>query len=163
MAAQAALYGSMAAIQLAGSYFAAQNLKESAALNRDIAEMNAEFAEIDAWQAERQGESQSAQYQSMIDKTIGEQQARLAATGVDISYGSASTIQSETEFIGKLNQMEIERQADMRASGYEVQARNYRLGGDMQLLQGDLQASQMILQGITSATQSGITGYERSL
>jgi len=161
--AAGALFAAQAGLQLAGGYFAAQNLKETAALNRDIGEMNAQFAEIDAYKAERLGESQAAQYQTVIDKTIGAQQAKLTASGVDVGFGSASTIQHESEFVGRLNQMEIERRADMQAAGLKVQARNYRLGGNLQKLQGDIQASQVLFQGITSATQSGITGYERGL
>lgn len=159
--AAGALYAGMAGYQLASSYFAAQNIMDTAELNRDIAEMNAEFAEIDAWQAEREGESQAAQYQTVIDQTIGQQRASLAAADVDLEYGSASTIMDETEYIGRLNQMEMERQGELQAMGYKAQARQYIMQGALGYSQSSMQASQTMIQGVAGAAQTGLTGYER--
>lgn len=161
MAAQALLYGGMAGLQLASSYFAAQNVREQAQLNRDIAEMNAEFAELDAYDARIDGISQQAQYQATVDKTLAEQQLALTAADVDVSYGSASTIAKETEFVAELNKMEIQKQAEMRALGFEQQARQYSLSGYLQQLQGDIQASNIQTQGLANAAGTGISGYQR--
>jgi len=163
MAAQAALYGGMAAIQLAGSYFAAENMKETARLNQDIAEMNAEFAELDAYDAELEGVSEVARYQSVIDATLSEQQASLTAADVDVTFGSAAEIQKETKFLGELNKMEIEKRAQEQSLGYQQQARQYSLSGYLQASRAKVQAKQTQIQGLTQAANTGITGYRRSL
>lgn len=162
MAAQAFLYGGLAGLQLAGGYFASQNIKESAKLNREIAEMNAEFAELDAYDAEIEGMSAATRYQSVIDNTLAEQTAQLAAADVDINYGSAASIQAESRFMGELNKMEIEKQAQEQALGFKRQARDYRLSGTMGYAEGKTRASQAMFSGVTSAIDSGVTGYKRS-
>lgn len=162
MAAQAYLYGGLAALQLAGGYFASQNIKATAKLNRDIADMNAEFAELDAYDAEQEGYTRSTRYQSVIDNTLSEQQAALTANDVDVNYGSAGEIQEETRFIGELNKMEIEKQAQERALGYQRQARDFRIGGKLQYGSDTARASSAMFSGVTSALDSGLTGYQRS-
>ena len=162
MSAQAALYGGLAALQLAGGYFASQNIKDTAKLNRDIANMNAEFAELDAYDSEMEGYSRATRYQSVIDNTLSEQQALLTASDIDVNYGSAAEIQEETRFMGELNKMEIEKQAQEAALGYKRQARDFRIGGKLQYGADKTRAAQAMFSGVTSAAQSGLTGYQRS-
>jgi hypothetical protein len=159
----AAQYAAMAALQLAGGYFASQNIKETAELNRDIADMNAEFAELDAYDSEIEGHSQANRYQSVIDQTLGEQSAMMKAQDIDTSFGTASMVEAETRFTGKLNMMEIEKRAQEQALGYKRQARDIRLGGEMQYVSDKTRAGQAMFSGVTSASKTGITGYERSL
>jgi hypothetical protein len=162
MAAQAAIYGGIAALELAGGYFASQNIKQAAELNRDIAEMNAEFAELDAYDSELEGISRSARYQSVIDNTLAEQSAIMNAQDIDVSYGSASSVQAETKFLGELNMMEIQKQARQQALGYTRQARDYRIGGSLNYASDQARASSAMFSAITSAAKTGLTGYARS-
>lgn len=162
MAAQAFLYGGLAALEIAGGYFASQNIKETAKLNRKVAEMNAQFAELDAYDAELEGDSAQARYQGVIDQTLGEQTAILAAQDVDVNYGTAGDIQRETRFMGELNKMEIEKQAQQAALGYKRQARDFRLSGTLQYGDSMFKAGQAMFQGVTGAAKTGLTGYERS-
>ena len=96
------LYGGVAALQIAGSMFAADNIERTAKLNKQISDMNAEFAELDAFDAEIEGFSEIAKYQSVVDQTLGEQRANLGAADVDINYGSVGDIQKETRFIAEI-------------------------------------------------------------
>lgn len=162
MSAQAGLYGGMAALQIAGGYFAAQNIKATAELNRDISDMNAEFAELDAYDAEIQGGTNQAKYQSVIDNTLADQSAMMNAQDIDASYGSAASIKEESVFNGKLNLMEIEKQAQQAALGYKRQARDINLGGAMEYGAARTKAGQAMFQGIVGAADSGLTGYSRS-
>lgn len=161
MAAQAFLYGGMAALDLVGGFFEAENIKQTAALNRDIAEMNAEFAELDAYDAEIDGYSQQAEYQKIIDDTLAGQQLALTAADVDVSYGSASEIQNETRFLGMINKLEIQGQAEAKAMGYEREARNYRFGADLNSIQAAGRAQQAQIGGIVNAAKTGATGYAK--
>lgn len=162
MAAQMALYGGLAALQLAGGYYAAENMKETAKLNQEIAEMNAQFAELDAYDAITEGYTQQTRYQSVIDQTLGEQQLIQTAQGVDVNYGTAAAVQEETKFVAELNLMEIEKQAQERALGYKTQARDYRTGGALARADADIRAGTAKFQAVSGATQTALTGYKRS-
>ncbi len=162
MSVQAGLYGGVAALQLAGGYFASQNIKATAELNRDISDMNAEYAELDAHDAEIEGFNRKTRYQKVIDDTLAEQQAVMQAQDVDTSFGSAASVQAETRFVGELNMMEIQKQAQEQALGYRRQARQYRMGGALEYGDSMFRSGQALASGITGAMKSGLTGYERS-
>lgn len=163
MAAQAYMYGGMAALQLVGGYFASQNIKDTAELNRDIAEMNAKYAELDAYDAEIEGISTVTRYQSVIDNTLAEQSAILAAEDVDVNYGSAASLESESRFIGELNKMEIERRTREQVLGIKSQARDIRMGATLAYGDAMTRAGQAMFQSVTGAAQAGLTGYKRSM
>ena len=159
----AILYGGLAALQLASSYFAAQNARDTAELNHDIAQMNAEFAELDAYDAEIEGESAIARYQAVVDQTLSAQKVAFAVADVDATYGSASEVVKETRFIADMNRMEIEKQAQEKALGYKRQARDYRLQAGLTLAAEEGRASAIQASGITSAlgtlAKADYTGY----
>jgi len=155
-------FAGLAGLQLASGYFAAENIKQTAELNRDINNMNAEFALLDAYDAEVEGYSQSAKYQASVDATLGTQQAELAAADIDVNYGSASSIQAETRFIAEVNKMEIIHQAENKSLGYEREARDFQIGGSLAYAKskGDIFAAR--LGAVTSAARTGLSGYRRS-
>lgn len=150
-------YAGMAALQLAGGYFASKNIKDTARLNRDIAEMNAQFAELDAYDARLEGQTQKAKYQSVVDKTLGEQQLAMTAAGVDTTYGSAAEIQQETRFIAELNKMEIEKQAEEQALGYTREIRKTRFNSFLQYGEARKKASGVMFESLMGASKSGIS------
>lgn len=156
----------LAGLQLATSYFAAENIRQSAAINQRVAEINAEFAELDAYDAEIAGFSEVARYQSVIDATLGEQQAGFAAADVDLNFGTAAAIMEETKLIGELNKLELINQAEQQALGFKNQARNFRLGGYLARMGAEGNAAQVQLQGVLGAAGTGVqairsnaTGY----
>ena len=155
-------YAGLAGLQLAGGYFAAQNMRESARLNQDIANMNAEFAELDAYDAVTEGYTEQARYQSVIEQTLGEQQLMMTAQDVDVNYGTASATQEETKFTAEMNLMEIEKHAQEKALGYKSQARQFRSNGVMQKVEGDTRAAATMANAVVGAAQTGISGYRRS-
>lgn len=155
-------YGALAGLQLAGGYFASQNIKATAELNRDIAEMNAEFAELDAYDSLVQGDTNKAMYQKQIDDTIAEQSAIMNAQDIDVNFGTAAGVTQETRFVGQLNLMSIQKDAQMTALGYERQARDIRLGAQLQYASDRNRAGQAMFQGITQAAGTGLSGYAKS-
>lgn len=151
-----------AGLAFVGSLFAAQNIKETAALNREIAEMNAEFAELDAYDSLLDGETQKADYQKIVDQTLGQQRANLLAADVDVSYGSAASIAQETKFTADLNKFELEKRAQETSLGYTNQARQYRHGGALNEARAESEARSVVFQGGVSALESGakaLSGY----
>ena len=152
----------MTAFDLAGNYFAAENIKETAALNKDIADMNAEFAELDAYDAELDGVSEEARYQVMVDQTLADQRLAFAVQDIDVSFGTAADQVSEARFMSELNKMEIEKHAQDVAAGFETQARQFRMGGAMQAAQGEQRAADTIFRGISGAAKTVIGGASRT-
>lgn len=152
--------GAMVGLQLAGGYFASQNIKAAAETNKRIAEINSEFAELDAFDARANGQTAQSEYQSVIDQTLSDQQAILEASGVDTSFGSAASIQQETRTTGENNLMQLQKRAEEQALGYEQQSRDYTMQGILGESQASAKASSVMFGAITSAAQTGITGYE---
>jgi len=151
--------GVMMGMQVANAYFASEVTKKASKVNREIAEMNAQFAELDAYDAKLEGETQKAKYQSIVDKTLSEQQAALTSAGVDVTFGSAAEIQKETRFISELNMMEIDKRAEEQALGYRQEARGIRLQSFLGGIQASNRASSIMRQGLTSAAKTGVSGY----
>lgn len=149
----------LAGFQIASGYFASQNIKATAKLNRDISNMNAEFAELDAHDAKLEGFSEIARYQKVIDQTLGEQQANLTAADVDVNFGSAADFQSESAFIAELNKMELEKQAEESALGFKNQARQYRVSGELGYSRGIQQAGATQFQALASGVKTAASGY----
>lgn len=158
-AAQAGLAG----LQLAGGYFASQNIKATAQLNREISEMNAPFAELDAYDAATLGETQQTQYQSVIDQTLSDQQTIMVAQGVDTGFGSVASIEAETTFTADANLMEIQKRAQEQALGYTDQAANFRTSGILAQSREQARASDVMFQSAVGAAKTGISGYRSSL
>lgn len=151
----------MAAYQVISGYQQAEIIREQARLKQEVDDMNAEDADIDAYNAEKYGFTESARYQSVIDQTIGSQRSVLAAQDVDVNYGTAAQKQSETRVTGYFNMLEMQRRGKERALGYKKEGRNIRLGSTFSRQQGEINASAAINHGITSAANTGVSGYTR--
>jgi len=158
MAAEYAL----AAFQLASSLNQAEAIRSQARLTKEIAEFNAQFAELDAFRTEQYGETEVARYQSEIDKTVGEQRVAYAASGVDVTSGTAAAIQAETKLTGFLNQLDIRSQAQAKALGYKREALGIRLRAITGESQASLNANATEVAGGIGALQTGISGYRRA-
>jgi len=149
-----------AAMKIADGYFASQNAIATAKLNEDIYEMNKEYAELDAYDSLVEGEAAQARYQSVIDNTLAEQSAIMKAQDIDTSYGSAASVAAESSFAGQLNLMDIQKQAQMKALGYQTEARNIALAGGMKNTQDMYKAGEQMRSGIQSGIQTGLSGYK---
>jgi hypothetical protein len=56
----------------------------------------------------------------------GQQEAALAANGVDLGFGSALSLQQDTAMIGAEDVGQIYKAGNERTRGYEISASNYR-------------------------------------
>ena len=55
----------------------------------------------------------------------GTQRARLSANGIDISEGSAASIQADTDWMGEMDALTIRDNANREAWGYKNQSQQY--------------------------------------
>lgn len=155
------VYAAQAAFEIMSGLQQAELMRESGRLAQDIANMNAQFAEIDAYEAEKFGQTEAARYQTQIDSTVSDQRTIMGAQGVDLTSGTAAAIQQETKLTGFLNTLDIQAQARARALGIKRQASNIRLGGSQAMAQSELNASATTRGAIIGGARSAISGYER--
>lgn len=139
----------------------AEVIRQNAEITKQIANMNAEGLEYDAFKAEQHGMAEIAAYQPTIDSTIGEQRVAFAANNVDASYGTAAELQQETKLTGVLNTIAIQRQARARALGLKQQARNTRLNAQLGHAQAQATANATENVAAISGTRTALTGYAR--
>lgn len=137
----------------------AEGILGNAALAQKIADSNAFFAELDAWEAEAFGYTQSARYQAVIDRTVGAQRVAFASQNVNVNTGTAKAIQQETKLIGFLNTLDMQKQARDRAMGFRMEASNIRLGSDFRRAQAGAQAGAARGAGFGRALSIGIDNY----
>ncbi len=152
-------YLGVAAYQVISGYQQAEMIREQAKLKQQIDDMNADDALLDAYNAEKEGFSESARYGSVVNSTVGEQRVAYAANNVDVNYGTAADVQDETRLVGAMNVLEIQRRAREKAAGYKKEARNIRLQGGFNRAQAQLDASGAQTRGITSGMSTFVTGY----
>jgi hypothetical protein len=156
-------YLALAAAQLVGGYQQGELIRQNGDLQASINNMNAKYSDIDAYNAETAGISESARYATVIDATIAKQRTAYASDNVDVNYGTAAEVQADSKLTGFLNTLELQRQGRERALGYTVQGMNTRLGGQMTQLQSQMDAAAAEGKGVMGAISTGISGYSRSL
>lgn len=151
----------MATLNVMSGFQQAEMIGRQADLTERLGEMNAKYAEIDAYEAEKFGESEVARYQKVIDSTIADQRLAYASQGVDVNYGTAAEVQEETQLTGFLNKLEIMKAAHSKAKGLRNEAANYRVGGFMNRVQSDMNAYGARASGIMNAANVGLSAYAR--
>ncbi len=156
------VYGALAAFQVISGNQQAATIEAQANLKQRIDNLNADRADIDAYEAEKFGFTESARYQSVVDATAANQKVAYASQNVDVNYGTAADVQGETRLTGLLNTLEIQRQAREKAAGFKNQARNLRLGGGMAAQQGAIDANATRNQGYIGAAGTLLSGYSRN-
>lgn len=154
--------GIMAGVQLYQSYQQADSIDKQNELNEYIRNINEEFIELDAVNAEREGYAESAYYQNTIAQVEAQQKALFASKGVDFNFGTAREIREETSLNGFLNTIDIQANARAKALGIRNQGVNLRLNGQMQTLQSELSAQSTRNAGVINAGGTMLAGYKAS-
>lgn len=108
-----------------GSYFGAQTQKENLKAQMAIARLNADLARMDAEFAMMKGEKDIANLTLKAGNLKGAQTARLAASGVDITTGSAAELLKSTDIMKDADVQTIKMNALRESWGYKMQAVNY--------------------------------------
>lgn len=152
-------YLALAALQLVGGFQQADITRKNGDLQYDIADMNAKFAELDAFNSIATGQGTAAKYATTVNQTQAADKAAYASEGVDVNYGTAKNVESDNRVAGLNNTLQIQRQAQNQAVGFQTQAINIRLGGHMTQLQSNLNAASQESSGIMKAISTGVAGY----
>jgi len=145
----------IAAFQLINGLQQAEMIRANGRLMQEVAEFNAEFAEVDAYEAEKMGYTRAARYSAIADDTISKQTSALAAQDIDVNFGTAADIRKESQVTKALNLIDIQNEAYARAQGFKNEARRLRLQGYMSGLQSSGSANSTQAAGVINA----VSGY----
>lgn len=151
-----------AAFELVAGAQQAETIRANAQLQKRVNDLNAGFADLDAYNAEQAGYSRAARYQEVIDKTVGSQRTAEAANNVDVNFGTAAELQSETKLTGFLNQLDIKQSASMQALGYKNQANNIRLQSIVSGNNAEGAANAAVNNSLFKAGTTLVSGYTPS-
>lgn len=120
------LQGAGAGLEAAGAYGQASSQRSALKYDARIADMNALLAEQRAQVALEQGRFQVNQVRREGAQIKGSQRAQMAASGVDLTYGTPAAVISSTEMLTELDVQQAEINAVREAWGYRTQATGYQ-------------------------------------
>lgn len=107
-----------------GAYQQSQQAKYQAEYESDVARNNARMAEYAAADAERRGGLEVEASNRRARELRGEQEARLASSGLDLSSGSALGLLQDTDYLMAQDAATIRTNARREAWGYNVERAN---------------------------------------
>lgn len=140
-------YGLEGFASLASGYSNASAYSAQADYQKQQAETNARFADIDATEATRKGARDSQRVRNQAAQLAGEQRVGYAGQGVSVDSGSAAAAQDQAFTLGNEDADTVSNNAWREAFGYRVKADQYRAEGQMAEIAGKQKASSTLLTG----------------
>lgn len=141
----------LAAFQLFSSSKQGDAVRSASRLSAMFRELNADFAEVDAINAEKQGFSEAARYKGITDATIGAQRAVFGGEDVDVGFGTAAQKIAESKTTALLNTLDIHAAARNKAYGFKVEAANLRLNAGAEQIQSAIDEQSIRTRGALAA------------
>jgi hypothetical protein len=107
-----------------GSYFQADSQKSSLNFQSQMADINAQIANIGAENEIWKGQQEIATQTLQAGQLKSSQRAAMAANGIDLGFGSAAEVQASTDIVKNIDMTTIQSNAIRAAFGYKQQALN---------------------------------------
>lgn len=117
------------AASIASAAVAGVSAYQSAKAEKSAFEYNAKMADIERERVVDKGDREQEAIGGRAAQMRGDQQAALAANGVDINYGSAAGVLAQTDYYGLQDQMTSERNKTDEDYSYRASAKNGRAKG----------------------------------
>lgn len=152
-----AAYWAMAAMTAASAYSSTQTQKSNAEYQQSVAENNQKVAQWQAADAAARGNTEAANVRRKYAAMQGTQRAALAARGLDIADGTASSILNDTSYFGKVDEATVRANAAREAWGYQVRATNF--GSDAAAYGAAADAANPLLAAGMAAGRSLLGSY----
>lgn len=92
----------------------------------ELLDYNAHVADLQAQDAVDRGTQEESRFRQGVKLMVGSQRTGIAASGVDVGYGSAVDVQADAAYLGELDALTLRTNAAREAWGYKVQAFNTR-------------------------------------
>ncbi len=125
-----------------------------------MSNINARLADLQATETIKQGFKDEQLHRGQVRQVAGAQRASLAAQGIDVGSGTAADLQQETFSLGAEDALNIRMNAYKQAWGFNVEAENHRITGDMGERAGRNAATGSLLSGATQAGTTIYSGYK---
>lgn len=116
----------------------------------DVAERNAKLAEMQRADVLNRGAFEENRFRGEVDQQVSSGRAAAAASGVDVSTGSAADVSATRSAVGELDALTLRNNAAREAWGYDVQAANSRMEGRLALLAGENEAAGQRAAGVST-------------
>jgi hypothetical protein len=147
--------GAGAAISAIGQWRAGRQAKEAGVAQRraaekqaEILDFNAHVADLQAQDAIERGQQEESRFRQGVRLMMGEQRAGIAASGIDVGFGSAVDVQADTAYLGELDALTLRQNAMREAWGHKVSAVELRKRGKVAREEG------VMLEGAGRAAQT---------
>lgn len=114
-----------------------------------LARNNAIIQERMANDALKRGEDEERKHREQVAQFASAQKAKMGASGVIISDGSALRTLEDTAYMGELDALTIRNNAEREAYGYRVNAQNFRDDARMTRRSRNWEMADTILTGGT--------------
>lgn len=138
---------------ISGTYSGYQASKLESKYTSQQLQFNSKLAELQAKDAERRGVDEANAYRVKVRQLIGKQRASMAAQGIEIDDGSALDIQEETAAFGAEDARTIRTNAFLEATGYRIQALDYKSQSKYEEISGRTKSRNTLLTGGMSAIE----------
>jgi hypothetical protein len=129
---------------------------------QQVAQQNQQISLRARDDARQRGEVEQMRHWRRVAQQYGDQRARQAASGVDVSFGSAADLLGDVQLIGGEDSQTIAENTVREMTGYEREAANYvmsgraaRSRGRAGLVAGGLGAFSTILGGASQISRMG--------
>lgn len=124
-----------------------------------VAEVNADHELAKRSDANRKTEIEQMRHWRQASQRMGLQRAQLAASGVDVNFGSAADLQSDTAMLAYEDSQIINDNYINEVRGYEINATNYKMQAKAKRMEGKGALIGGILSGagtlLSTASQVG--------
>ena len=124
---------------------------------KGVADFNARQSENQAVALRNKGTEEEMASRKATAELKARQRAQLAASGVDLSSGSALSLQEDTETLGEANALRIRGNFQNQAAGLDQGAGLTRSQGAFAKSAGDTAAANTLLSATGSAMSSGVS------
>jgi hypothetical protein len=125
-----------------------------------VAKANTIYEDQRARDALERGRLDNTDYQHKLAQTMGQQNAALAANGIDPTFGSAAAVRADMAQAGRTDVNRINENALREAKGYEINAANYtaqaisdRRKASGALVEGAFGVASTVLGGATQVSK----------
>jgi hypothetical protein len=151
-----------AAVAATGAVFSGISQAQQYRYQAQVADQNAKLAADQARDSIETTNTEALRARRAQAQTEGQQTAAMAANGVDLSFGSAADVVSDTKMLGNEDVAQIYKGGNERTRGYDINAWNYRSQAAGARAKAKGAMVQGILGGLSSAlgAASQVTGMK---
>jgi hypothetical protein len=144
----------------AGSVVQGMSANAQGKYEAGIAKQNAALERESAIQSIKQGQNERRDYWRKVGSVKGQQVASMAANGIDVGYGTADRVQSDTQMLADEDAANLYENIHQRTRGHVINAANYKAEakaakqrGKAALVGSVFQAGSSLMSGLTQASQ----------